>query len=680
LQQALEIHMQSKLPQIVRFGRKICGDLEQAEHREWWLSNGLGGYAAGTLAGTLTRRYHGLLVAPVDPPLGRILAFTKADATLVTDQHRWPLFSNRWTGDLVEPQGHLHIESFRLDGTMPVWRYAIGDLRLEARIWMRLDANTTCLAYQLLPGHSETEELYLWVRLLINARDHHGHTRKGDIDPAIEAREKELSVTLKETATLRFLTRCGTMHPERFWVENFDLPLERERGLPDRDDHLCVGQVSLPLSVGEWVGFVATLDDEPPLYYGEAIEHRQQHDRQLLIQAKVQSAECQRAPPWIDQLLLAAGSFLIARPLPQVPNGESIIAGYPWFGDWGRDAMIALPGLTLCTHRFEQARHILEAYSHFVDGGMLPNYFPGNGAKAEYNTADAALWFIEAWRAYVAASGDHDTVRQHFRILAGIIDAYTCGTRYGIGVDPLDGLLQAGEPGVQVTWMDAKLGDWVVTPRIGKAVERNALWHNALMTMAELSVLVGGESDPYLTAATRVRDSFRRFVKEGGEGLLDVIDGPDGDDPSLRPNQILAVSLTHSPLDPADQAAVIKTVDRKLLTSCGLRSLEPGHPDYQPRYQGGVRERDAAYHQGPVWTWLLGHYALAVYRVTGDAALAQSYLEPLENHLLDAGLGTLGEIFDGEPPHRPRGTPAQAWSVACTLEAWCHLEQAKNGG
>jgi predicted glycogen debranching enzyme len=337
----------------------------------------------------------------------------------------------------------------------------------------------------------------------------------------------------------------------------------------------------------------------------------------------------------------------------------------------------ALPGLCLATGRLDDARQILETFAHFVDRGMLPNVFPDAGAVPEYNTADAALWYVEAWRAYVAASGDAAALERAFPVLAEIISRYCNGTRYGIGIDSTDGLLHAGEEGVQLTWMDARVGDWVVTPRIGKPVEINALWHNALAAMAALAERIGRPASDYRAAAARARRGFARFVRPADAGLYDVIDGPGGSDPRLRPNQLLALSLWASPLDRATQRAVLRRCTAHLLTSYGLRSLAPGEADYRGRYVGGVAERDGGYHQGPVWAWLLGHYALAHYRVHGDAAAAQRWLRPIGDHLRDTGLGQVSEIFDGDPPHTPRGCPAQAWSVATVLEAWWRLEHAK---
>jgi 4-alpha-glucanotransferase len=320
---------------------------------------------------------------------------------------------------------------------------------------------------------------------------------------------------------------------------------------------------------------------------------------------------------------------------------------------------------------------ILETFARFVDRGMLPNVFPGAGAVPEYNTADASLWYLEAWRAYVEATGDEAALRRVFPVLADIVDWHIKGTRYGIAVDPADGLLRAGEPGMQLTWMDARVGDWVVTPRIGKPVEINALWYNALVAIAAMAARVEAPAAAYRAAAATAQHGFARFVRPEGEGLYDVVDGPDGLDMSLRPNQIFAVSLPASPLDAATQRAVLERCGRALLTSYGLRSLAPGEPGYREISSGTVAERDGAYHQGTVWAWLLGPFALAHYRVHGDPAAAQRLLEPIGDHLHDAGLGQVSEIFDGDPPHTPRGCPAQAWSVACVLEAWWRLERAK---
>jgi len=663
----------------IGFGRAICGDLVAAERREWWIGNGKGAYAAGTIAQSLTRRYHGLLVAPVDPPLGRCLVLAKADAELVVGDRRIPLFTNRWASGAVVPEGHLGIESFHLDGTIPVWRFAIGDIRIEQRIWMEPGANTTYLGWRLVASGRSADPL-LSVAILANGRDHHGETWMPGFAPEIGAEGNQLTMCVQDRFALRVAASGGTIVAQRAWIENFDLPIERERGLSERDHNLCIGRAEFTLGDGAWHGLVASLDRDASPDIGAALARRRAHDAAVLERALDADPLFNAAPGWVLRLVLAADLYVIGRPVSGVPDGRSVIAGYPWFGDWGRDTMIALAGLCLATGRYHDARKILETFARFIDQGMLPNVFPGAGEVPEYNTVDAALWYIEAWRGYVATTGDTGALARVFPVLAEIVEWHQRGARFGIAVDPADGLLRGGEPGVQLTWMDARVGDRVVTPRIGKPVEINALWHNALVAMTGFAEQLGKVATPYREAAERARMGFQRFIRTDRLGLFDVIDGPDGADATLRPNQLLAVSLPASPLDGDMQRRVLDQCGGVLVTSYGLRSLSPEHSEYRGNYHGGVRERDGSYHQGPVWAWLLGHWALAHYRVHGDAAAAQAWLEPIADHLADAALGHVSEIFDGDPPHTPRGAPAQAWSTACMLEAWWRLEQAKRAG
>ncbi len=669
------INVLERLAQI-RFGPETCGDLAAAERREWWIGNGRGAYAAGTIALTLTRRYHGLLIAPVDPPLGRSLVLAKADAELIVGDARHPLFANRWTSGATAPEGHLTIESFHLDGSIPVWRFAVGAHRIEQRIWMEPGAITTYVAWRLVAGPDGASPL-LSVAVLTNGRDHHGETWMPGFTPEIAASRDTLTMTIADRFALRIQAPNAQITAHREWIENFDLPVERERGLSDRDHHLRIGSAEMTLAPGVWRGIVASVESDASPDIAAALARRQRYDRCAVERALTADPVFVNAPGWVMRLVLASDLYVIARAVPEIVDARSVIAGYPWFGDWGRDTMIALPGLTLATGRFADAGKILETFARFVDRGMLPNVFPGAGADPEYNTVDAALWYIEAWRSYVAATGDGAALERAFPILADIIEWHRRGTRYGIAVDPADGLLRAGEPGQQLTWMDARVGDREITPRIGKPVEINALWHNALVAMAKFAERLGKASEPYAAAAERAREGFQRFINPDDDGLFDVIDGPDGADPTVRPNQVLAVSLPASPLDRATQRRVLDQCGETLLTSCGMRSLAPGHPDYRGHYRGGVSERDGSYHQGPVWAWLLGHWALAHYRVHGDADAAQAWLEPIADHLADAGLGQVSEIFDGDPPHTPRGAPAQAWSGACVLEAWWRLQRAR---
>jgi len=659
----------------IRFGRAVCGSLAAAERREWWLANGRGGYAGGTIAQSLTRRYHGLLVAPIDPPLGRVLTLAKADARFVADGVSQPLFANRWASGAVEPAGHLALESFHLDGTIPVWRFAIGDQIVEERIWMEPGADTVYVAWRLEGGTASCLPR-LSIALLANGRDHHGDTWPQGFSPQIAVDGATLTMTVPNRFGLHVATG-GAITPRNDWYRGFDLPVERERGLGAQDSHLHVADLELPLAAAKWIGFAAGLAPQTAPDLDAALERRRAHDCAALERAVAADPVFAAAPGWVMRLVMATDAFIIARPLPDLPEGQSVIAGYPWFGDWGRDTMISLPGLCLATGRRDIARLILETFARFVDRGMLPNVFPGAGGAPDYNTADASLWFIEAWRAYVEATDDEAALRRAFPVLADIVDWHTRGTRFGIVVDPADGLLRAGEPGVQLTWMDARVGDRVITPRIGKPVEINALWHNALVAVAGMAERIGAPADSYHRAAAKARHGFARFARTDGHGLYDVLDGPDGHDASLRPNQIFAVSLPASPLDPATQRAVVERCGKALVTSYGLRSLSPQEPGYRAICCGTAEERDGAYHQGTVWAWLLGPWALAHYRVYGDAAAAQRFLQPIGDHLSDAGLGQVSEIFDGEPPHTPRGCPAQAWSVACILEAWRRLEHAK---
>ncbi|HSO82403.1 amylo-alpha-1,6-glucosidase [Thiocapsa sp.] len=662
-------------------------DLNRAERREWWIANGRGGYAAGTVAGSLTRGYHGLLIATIDPPLGRRLQVAKLDATLIDGKQHWPLFTNRWADGCVEPAGHGVIDSFRLDGRMPVWNWACGDLSVEQRIWMPPGEDSVWSVYRLLRGRPGAVPR-VRIALLLADRDHHHIGRKGDFDPILALDgDARLTARCADGHDIALTAVGGSMRIDRAWIERFALPIERERGLPDQQDLLRVGFAELSLGTTAWCGLLATVvpDAETAPDPEQALERFRQNDRALVRTARTHHTQIPDLPAWIEQLILAADSFLIERPIGTLPalqpqsKGASVIAGYPWFGDWGRDTMIALPGLTLATGRPEIAKRILETFAGFVDGGMLPNRFPGAGETPVYNTVDAALWYVDAWRAYIEASEDLDALAQVFPILESIVTHYRDGTRYGIGMDPADGLIRAGEPGVQLTWMDAKVGDWVVTPRIGKPVEINALWYHGLRVMADFAGRLGRDPQRYRSAADRTRAGFARFVRPDGAGLYDVVDGPDGDDARIRPNQIFAVSLTHSPLDAPARASVVEACAHHLLCPFGLRSLAQEDPAYRERYEGDVWSRDAAYHQGTVWAWLLGHYALAEYRVTGDAAAAQTRLAPIADHLRDAGLGSVSETFDGEPPHRPRGCPAQAWSVACILDAWMRLERIRVG-
>jgi predicted glycogen debranching enzyme len=657
----------------VEFGREICGVLNVAEQREWLVTNGIGGFASGTVSGNLTRRYHGLLVAALHPPVDRMQLVAKLDETVHYDALDYPLAANRWATGAIDPQGYVHIESFRLDGTTPVWQFAIGDALLEKRVWMHYGENTTYVQYTMLRG---TQSIELELNTYINYRDFHGNTHAGDWRMKIDAVQSGLRVTALEGAMPFYLLSANaTVEPRHEWSRDYFLPLEKYRGLDDREDYLLAAVFRVALRVNQSVTIVFSTDASTVLDGDAERSQNAKRESDLLAQwSSADAAAASAAPAWVRQLILAADQFVAKRDIPDAPedsDGKTIIAGYHWFGDWGRDTMIALPGLTLATGRTDIAKTILLSFARYIDGGMLPNNFPDAGGRPEYNTVDAGLWFFEAVRQYFAATQDTETLARLFPVMAQMIDAHLAGTRYQIHVDQADGLLYAGESGVQLTWMDAKIGDWVVTPRIGKPVEINALWFNALETMASLAPVLKQSAEPFAKLAARVKQSFAKFWNASAGYCYDVIDSPGiGNDAALRPNQIFAVSLPQSPLTAEQQKAVVDVCARRLVTSYGLRSLAQSEPGYQGHYGGGVQERDGAYHQGTVWGWLLGPFVLAHLRVYADRAAAMSFLEPLGKQIHSHGLGTLSEIFDGEAPFTPRGCIAQAWTVAEVLRAW----------
>ncbi len=664
----------------VQFGREICGDLAAAESREWLVTNGIGGYASGTVAGSQTRRYHGLLVAALQPPVGRTQLVSAIDEIVHYAGTEFSIATHRWASGAVDPKGFLLLEDFHLEGSTPVWTYALADALLEKRVWMRQGENTAYIQYTLLRGSSAFEMEW---KALVNYRDFHSLTHAGGWRMNITPVEHGVKVVAFVGATPFYLkSSAATCEPRHEWYLGGFLGEETARGLSDREDRLFAALFRARLEADSNVMLVVTTEAAASLDGETARAERANHEVKLFQnwQAK-NEVLAEEAPSWLWQIILAADQFIVKRSLPEEPEGRSVIAGYHWFGDWGRDTMIALPGLTLATGRAGVARQILLAFSRYVDGGMLPNNFPDAGGKPEYNTVDAALWYFESIRQYFSATQDKATLEKLFPVLAGMIDAHLQGTRYNIHVDPADGLLYAGGPGVQLTWMDAKIGDWVVTPRTGKPVEINALWINALETMAGFARLLAKPGEAYEKFAAKAKINFQRFWNAERNSCFDVIDSPGiGNDAALRPNQIFAVSLPVSPLTPEQQKAVVEVCARHLLTSHGLRSLAPGEAGYAGHYGGSPRDRDAAYHQGTVWGWLLGPFALAHYRVHGGREAAPRFLEPLGRQIYASGLGTLSEIFDGEAPFTPRGCIAQAWTVAEVLRAWKEIADGKKPG
>lgn len=657
----------------VQFGRDICGNFRSATEREWLVTNGIGGYACGTIAGTLTRHYHGLLVAALKPPLERTLLFTKLDEQVNYGEAIYNLSSDRWADDTIKPQGYRHIEQFHLEGTIPVWTFACGDARLEKRVWMEQGANTTYVRYTLTRAG---KGIALALKAFVNYRSHHGNTQGDDWQMTVQAQPQGLTVQAFAEATPFYLwadeAQVDLAHT---WYQNYALAVEQYRGIFPCDDHLHVATFHTELAVGQSFTLIASNHSPEDFIVDAALQKRRYHEQTLLKQwESSQRADDAPPPAWLNQLVLAADQFVVEREVAGNP-GKTVIAGYPWFGDWGRDTMIALPGLAIATGRPNLAKPILRTFAQHLDQGMLPNLFPEAGETPAYNTVDAILWYFEAIRAYYSATQDQALLAELFPILVEVIAWHQQGTRYHIHLDE-DGLLYAGEPGVQLTWMDAKIGDWVVTPRIGKPVEINALWHNALLIMAEFATDLGEVATPYQQLAQQARLSFQRFWCGDRGYCYDVIDGPTGDDLSLRPNQILAVALpsvvlSHERLLYSEQQkAVVDTVAKTLLTSYGLRSLSPNHADYKGQYGGDPVARDSAYHQGPVWGWLIGPFVQAHLQVYQNPAIARSFLAPMVNHLNAACVGTLSEIFDGDAPHIPRGAFAQAWTVAEVLRAY----------
>jgi predicted glycogen debranching enzyme len=640
---------------MIRFDETVCRDLNTSARREWLETNGLGGFTSSTVSSINTRRYHGLLVAATKPPVGRMVLLSKVEETLIIDGRRYELSANRYPG-VVHPQGYLYLKEFRQD-PFPVFVYQVEDVELEKSIFMVHGENSTVVQYAVRPKGARACALELAP--LIAFRDYHNTTHANDaLNPAYEATKESVKFTpYLDLPTLYLAHDEAEIRPGGNWYRNFEYDVERERGLDFREDLFNPCVLVFDLSRKERAAWIASTE-ACSSSMADSLREREIARRRALFE----SAGDDR---FVRALTVAADQFIVQR-----GDQRTVIAGYHWFGDWGRDTMIALPGLALCTNRPDVARSILLAFAAHVDRGMIPNRFPDAGETPEYNTVDATLWFFEAVRALVEKTGDFEFVRENlYPVLADIISWHKSGTRYGIRVDS-DGLLCAGEPGVQLTWMDAKVGDWVVTPRQGKPVEIQALWYNALRVMEDLARKYGYDSDRvrYAEMAERAREAFAPLFWNESEGcLFDVVNG-DERDGAVRPNQIFAVSLAHQMLSPEQARLVVRVVEQQLLTPHGLRSLALGHPAYRGRYEGDPYSRDSSYHQGTVWPWLLGPFIRAYLRVNGCTraarAQAKQWMEELHRYLEDEGMGQLPEVFDGDAPHRAGGCLAQAWSVA----------------
>jgi predicted glycogen debranching enzyme len=674
---------------MIRLNSEVCRDPGKAFNREWLETNGIGGFASSTITGLNARRYHGLLVAATRPPVGRLVLLAKLEETLIIDEKPYDLSANQFPG-VVHPQGHLYLKEFRLD-PFPVFIYEAEGVEIIKSVFMVYGENTTVIQYEARGAGGETyhgeisrgdtsrgepaqrrppaARLRLELRPLIAFRDYHGATHENaSLNPDVQLEAHRASVAPYDGLPTLYLAHdAEAVEQSGYWYRRFNFEVERARGLDFEEDLFNPLVLKYDLSGRSSVSIIASTE---PREITEACEYRRAEIKRR--------ADVVAASPVPDQLVrslvVAADQYIVAR-----ERCKTVIAGYHWFGDWGRDTMIALPGLTLVTGRAHVAQSILREFALHIDRGMLPNRFPDAGEAPEYNTVDATLWYFEAVRALLDYTGDYEFVRTNlYDAMVDIIDWHVLGTRYGIRVDS-DGLIDSGEQGVQLTWMDARVGDYVVTPRHGKAVEIQALWYNALRTMEEIARWFSDEANEkrFGIMAARAKRSFNNlFWHTEAECLFDVV-GREVPDGSIRPNQILAVSLTHTMLSRERARQVVRVVERELLTPYGLRSLAPGDSHYTGRYEGDPSRRDAAYHQGTVWAWLMGPFITAYIKVNNQSvnkagrarARAAELLAAFNNHLCEAGLGQVSEIFDADLPYTPRGCIAQAWSVAELLRA-----------
>jgi len=652
---------------MIQFSHGAINDLAAATSREWLETNGLGGFASSTIVGLNTRRYHGLLTAATKPPVGRMVLLSKFEESLIVDGRRYELSTNQYPG-AVHPQGFQLQTGFRLD-PYPVFTYEVAGLVIEKSVFMVQGENTTVVQYEFRqsvgPQH-EALRYVLEMRPLIAFRDYHSTTHEnGALNSHVEIEDGLASVKpYADLPALYFAHDAGEVEANGYWYRNFEYPVEQERGLDFHEDLFSPFFLRFPIEQR-----VSAKQSGLRVSLVVSTERRdaRQADAYRKAECKRRRAITQAAPDANDpvrSLTVAADQYLVAR-----GEQKTIIAGYHWFADWGRDTMIALPGLTLATGRFAIAKSILLEFAGHVNQGMLPNRFPDAGESPEYNTVDATLWFFEAVRALVHHTKDHQFVRDNlYQALRDIIAWHVRGTRYNIHVDK-DGLLFSGAPDVQLTWMDAKVGDWVVTPRTGKAVEIQALWYNALRVMENFAGEFGDQTNArqYRSMAVRTRKSFNElFWNEPAGCLYDVVNGEERD-ASIRPNQVLAVSLPNALVPKARARSILRIVERELLTPRGLRTLSPNDSRYHGRYEGDPRSRDGAYHQGTVWPWLMGPYLAAYSKTFGERAgrkISAEWFKSFQPHFSEACLGQVSEIFDGDPPHAPRGCMAQAWSVA----------------
>ncbi len=659
---------------------ELAGLLE----REWLVTNGLGGYASGTISGAATRRYHGLLIAAHPAPLGRLMMINHLWEFLrLPDYRTIPFGGEEKLEGLLHIHGAEHLVNFDVETGLPVWRYEVEGFTLERRIFMAYRHNTTCIQYRLLSGSGKAR---LKLRPSVHFRGHDDPVSEklgGPYTLTVMGDRYELADGKKYPPLRMMVDGGGAAGFTSRWDQTDEIlyRVEERRGYEYKGTLWSPGMFRLDLEPGQDATLVLSTEswDTIQALRPDAMLAGELDRRRRLLEQAVPPAHTGLAA----ELVLAAAQFIItpaartgdtARARASGDEARSVIAGYHWFTDWGRDTMISLEGLTLCTGRAADAGYILRTFAQHIRDGLIPNLFPEKDSEGLYHTADATLWYFHALQRYLDITGDRSTLRSLLPHLKDVVHHHVKGTRFGIGVDPADGLLHEGAEGYQLTWMDAKVNDWVVTPRRGKPVEINALWYNALrLTEQWVHDEEGAEAaTSYRHLADRARESFnRRFWYRAGGYLYDVIDGPDGkDDPSLRPNQVFAVSLDHPILDQSKWKPVLDVVRERLLTPVGLRSLAPGSPDYKPQYFGNLRARDAAYHQGTVWAWLIGPFVDAWLRThPEDRTGAAKFLEGFRKHMTEACVGSISEIFDAESPFTPRGCIAQAWSVAEVLRS-----------
>ena len=653
--------------------------------REWLVTNGLGGYASGTVAGVVTRRYHGLLVASLPTPLGRMVMLNH-----LLERVRLPERRVVWLGDEDEVAGPNaadrteHLVEFRLELGLPVWTYEIDGVRIEKRVLMPHGQNTVHVSYELVGGDGPVR---LSLRPSVHFRPYESPVNAaaslGYTVTAVRNRYEICATNDLPILRLQLHGERPALTLDERGFASVPYHMEAIRGYESIGTLWSPGYFRGDLRRGQRVTLVASTeswDTIEALTPAGGLQAEEERRRRLLAIA---------GPPGTaigKELVLAADQFIItpagrveeaARARAAGDEVRTVIAGYHWFTDWGRDTMISLEGLTLCTRRYREAGYILRTFAHYVRDGLIPNMFPDGAREGLYHTADATLWFFHAVERYVRLTGEVETLRALLPTMIDIVRHHLAGTRFGIGVDPSDGLLKQGEEGYQLTWMDAKVDGWVVTPRRGKAVEINALWYNALRLLEAWTREHGAGGDLDLaTHAARARQSFNaRFWYPQGGYLYDVVDGEHGDDSACRPNQVFAIALDHPVLDAERWAPVMEVVRDRLLTPVGLRSLAPGHPDYKAKYYGDLRSRDAAYHQGTVWAWLIGPYIDAWLKLHPEGTSeARAMLDGFNQHLGEACVGSISEIFDAENPYVPRGCVAQAWSVAEVLRCLMKTE------